>query len=271
MIYDLVICIRCHEWPGLVLDTLDSVLSFTNQKRVRVICGVDRNNQKLAKAVRPKCNGVVCSGTSWGWGVGLYGLLCESIEYAKSQWQFCHFMSIDYDTLFIGPGADEAALDHITDSAVGLIGEREPRSVRWSKVFETDKGRLLERYPGIPETYTPGEGVQGGCFLMTAALIEEMTKRSYFHSPTRSARSFTKLADDHFVALLCRLCGLQIASWDSRFKIQWKFDGDPFALVDKGVLAFHPTKLRPGKGGPGPERAVREHYQQLRAQYREDA
>jgi len=99
---DLLVCIRVHAYRDLILDTIDAVEHCTDPVTTKVMCAVDKNNKTLAKHLERIIPGaVLCSGTSWGWGAGLYGLLAESILWADNRWNYEHLVSIDYGTLFI--------------------------------------------------------------------------------------------------------------------------------------------------------------------------
>lgn len=264
MTYDLVICIRCHTQPELVADTISSVRAFTNPATTRLMIGVDANNKALAHALASSVDGVWVSARSCGWGAGLYTLLNASLLYAIQRWSFSHFMSIDYDTLFIDPGVDAAALSRIDNLDIGLVGHFERNSKRWATCFQRDKVKIERVLGEVPTDYYPGEGVQGGCFVMTRSLINALTREKMLQPPWTEPKAFTTLADDHIIPLYCRYCGLQIQTLSKQFYLRWQLDKDPCSLHAAGVLAFHPTKVKPGRGGTAVEIGVRNYYRKRR-------
>lgn len=266
MSYDLLIAIRCHAYPEFVLDTIDTVVSFTNPRYTKLVIAIDNNNRKLGELLnRAVPNSVFVSPNTWGWGAGLYGLLSETVCWAASRWKFQHFMSIDYDTLFIGSGVDVAALEQITEPEFGLIGHYDSHNQHWATIYERDKVKLREKLGKIPQTYRPGEGVQGGCFVMTRSLLDVMASRGMFRAPFAVAKCFTQIADDHLIPLFCRMCNLEIVPYSKKFYIRWQLDDRPFDFIKRGIVAFHPTKIRPDrKDFRAVEINVRNHFRRLR-------
>lgn len=259
---DLLICIRCHKDFELILDTISSVKWACPSSRV--VCAVDNNPQlaeKLKKVLTPK--GVYLSRRKFGWGVGLYCMLVESIKFFKEQFDFSHFMSIDTDTLFIARKADESILNLVTSSQIGLIGNHvivEP----WVTRFKREKENLERVFGKIPDSYTPGEGVQGGCMLITNAFLKEMEKRGHFSPPFSEAYKHTTIADDHLISLFCRMCCLEIKGAFPLIHSQWRASIDPKRLDPSKSVVFHPAKVRPGSGHESTERAVRNFYRKQR-------
>ena len=261
---DLLICIRCHAHPRLIADTIDAVQMYTNPSATKLICAVDGRPQVATKLERILPGHVYCSSQSWGWGAGLYGLLAESILWASSRWKFSHFLSIDYDTLFIADDVDEFLLSLITDPKIGLIGEYNSRNVHWEKIFSDERRTIKKVLGSIPRGYRPGEGVQGGMMLLTRTLLDALQKGLMLQPPFANAKEWTRLADDHLITLFCRRCGLEIAQVAAGACVRWHLDRDPIGLEKSGIRVFHPTKIRPGYTDPNVEKTVRNYYRHLR-------
>ena len=262
--YDLLITIRCHAYPKLIEDTIEAVQKYTNPKITKLVCAVDGQPQVAKQLNRILPGDVYCSDTKWGWGAGLYGLLAESIVWSTARWKFSHFLSIDYDTLFIGKGVDEFLLNLITDPEIGLIGEYNAHNVHWDKIFKVEKSAIKSTLGSIPRTYRPGEGVQGGLMLLTNSLLQKLSEKKMFEPPFSTAKLVTRIADDHLVTLFCRMCGLEIVQVPEEAHIRWQLDCDPVGLEKKGILVFHPTKVRPGRLSTSLEKGVRNYYRGLR-------
>jgi len=263
--YDLIVCIRCHAHAGQIIDTIDAARMFTNATSTKIMVAIDGSNMELARRLEasvPKA--VYISGEHWGWGAGLYGLLSEAIVWAREQWNFAHFMSIDYDTLFIKPDVDMAALNLITEPETGLVGHYSGRNVHWEAMFLRDKDKIKNAFGQIPKGYVQGEGVQGGCFILTLNAIERMLAMGKFHNVFRYAKIVTDVADDHLVPFFVRQCGLKITQISDEFYIRWSMDRDYRDFVKMPVKVFHPTKLKFNQQNTKTEWNVRNFFRQLR-------
>jgi hypothetical protein len=264
--YDLLVCVRCHAYPALVLDTLDSILQFTGRGTTKVVCAVDGGNTKLAKVVSGLLGeeSVFLSPHRCGWGAGLMELLLCSITWFSERMSFGHFMSCDYDTLFIKPGVDLEVLDYVVSPEVGLVGYYNADNLHWRTIFTTERDKVAAYVGGIPRTYQPGEGVQGGGFLLTQSCLSEMKRRGMFSPPWSTPKVFTTIADDHLITLYTRVCGLEVVPLSDKFHFRWRLGGDPLSFAEKDVVAFHPTKIRPEVKDPAVEKRVRNFYRNLR-------
>ena len=240
---DLVICVRCHKDPTLITDSVDSVRYYTSPETTQVMCAVD-GIPELAERLSEGCHiPTYCSDRRWGWGAGLYTLLLEAIEWSEQRFGKTHFLSIDYDTLVLGPNVDDYVLGLIDSEDIGLVGKHIPDNPRWKSTFEKEKDRLQMMLGEIPDTYIPGEGVQGGFMCLTQSLISRMKSNGFFENPLRVAKGYTSIADDHFISLVCRVLGLRIVHGGNVFCCSWKPSRDPRGAEREGVLVFHPIKM----------------------------
>lgn len=244
--YDLVVCIRCHEQPDFVMDAADSVLWSVSSDTTKLMFAVDQN-RKLAQTLKDKLHlPVTCSVKRYGWGAGLYGLLVEAIVFAEKEIGFRHFLSIDYDTLFLQKGADEALLSLIDDPVIGLLGQLTPPNPHWKGVFELQQRILAEMLVKIPSAYIPGEGVSGSCMMLTASGIEGLRRGGFLEAKFRDiVDRGISLADDHLIPIFIRACGLGIKDTRPHTQCTWFAVGDPYGLEETEVKVFHPAKLVP--------------------------
>ena len=258
---------RCHAHTDFVLDSLDAVYQMTDKKTTRIVCAVDGNNQRLGK-ILSKVLGedhVLIANRRYGWGPGLWSLLAKSVLEFEKRFRFGHFMTIDYDTLFIKPGADLEVLGMIDSPDIGLIGNHNLSNKHWEVAFHRERDNLSARLGGIPKSYVPGEGVQGGCFVLTRSGIEGLKRKRLLDSHWANAASFTTIADDHLVTLLIRAAGLRILDLpSSRFYIVWRSEKNLLALHKTDVKVFHPTKVRPEVKDRNVELRIRNFYRKLR-------
>lgn len=266
-VIDLLICVRCHRWADLILDTVDSIQAHTDRKTTRVVCAVDGGSgnvpQVLAQAMGEA--NVYAARNHYGWGAGLQALLLESMEEFGRRFRYEHFMSVDYDTYFIQKGVDEALLNHIIDPSIGLLGNYTACNHHWAAVLERCRGNLISRFGAIPRTYSVGEGVQGGGFIVTRRGRDEFRKRGMYAGPWANPQQFTTIADDHLITLYTRYAGLEVAALnDEKFHFTWRATGDPKRFAGGSVMAFHPTKVGSGSNAVETERPIRNFYRNLR-------
>jgi len=256
----LTICIRCHKSPDLIRDTIESIRKYCSKENYHLMLAID-NKPNLAKKFDIPC---YVSTTPCGWGAGLFKLLCESIEFAEGYFEYGHFVSIDYDTLFIQDGVDEALLEHLDDQNIGLVGNAEKSNTRWKKAFDFSKREIEDVYGPAPEGYVQGEGVYGGMFMITRLMIDRMKQYGYLRSPRKNLDSHCRVADDHMTPRVCKSLGMTVRQLDKRFQILWDLTTDPFELLGRGVIAFHPTKVKPLSKDIALERKVRRFYKDKR-------
>ena len=262
---DLVICCRTHKDPTLVLDTLDSVKWSCDPSTTQICAAVDAN-PALAERLQDCHIPTYLSPVKRGWGVGLFSMLMDSIIWAQQQWGNTHFMTIDYDTLFLNPGVDSYFLSLITSESVGLIGRHNPNNVHWKDVFGKQK-KSIERVLGpIPLDYIPGEGVQGGCFALTSAGIQALAKNGFLAPPKKEAKHYTTIADDHLITLVMRYCGLAVMDGGAKLACSWKAYRDPRGMEKSGILVFHPIKMTSAFQAQhrGTEIEIRNYFRRLR-------
>lgn len=263
----MLVCIRCHDYLDLVLDTTQSVQANTDPSKVHVVYAVD-GNQTLALQLRELTapENVFCAKTKWGWGTGLWCLLSESLQFFKTFHTFEHFQSIDYDTLYIGEGADTRVLDIIAKNpTAGLLGCRRKDSSHWRNVFQKEKAQFEKTFGQVPSTYLQGEGIQGGFMTLTSNFIEAMAQRGMWNAPFAEAKRHTMIADDHLIAIFCRMCSLDIVDVSSWAECSWTAPRPPQGIEKEGRLVFHPTKLAPRGHNRGTELQVRNYFRRLRA------
>lgn len=264
--YDLLVCIRCHKYLDLVLDTEQSVRYNTNPHFTKIVFAVDGGHEKFAA----KLIGIVgqervyVAGSRWGWGAGLYSLLVESIVHFRNIYNFVHFQSIDYDTLYLGPNGDRMLLDMITDSSIGLLGCYSSSNEHWQNAYNKTKAHFNKIFGTVPDTYTPGEGVQGGYMTLTRSLITAMDSAGMFKPPFSQARTHTFIADDHLLPIFVRMCGLSIVNTKKFANCRWNAERDPRGSEKEGVIVFHPTKISAHNHNRSTDLFIRNYFRELR-------
>lgn len=266
---DLVICIRTHKDATLILDTIDSVRWATDPSTTQICAAVDAN-PALAERLKNCHIPTYLSPVRRGWGVGLFSMLMDSINWAREKWGTTHFMTIDYDTLFLNQGVDSYFLNRITSEQIGLIGKHNPDNVHWKEVFGKQK-KSIERVLGpTPPGYMPGEGVQGGCFLLTTSGIQALDRNGFLVPPKKEAKHYTSIADDHLITLVMRYCGLSVMDGGVKLNCQWKASRDPRGVEKKGTLVFHPIKMTSAFQAQhrGTEIEIRNYFRLLRGRER---
>lgn len=261
----MLVVIRCHAFTDFVIDTLSSVQYYTSSDSTAVVLAVDGTSKQFGeKMVRLfGADRVFVSGTHWGWGAGLFSLLIESIQYFETKYEFNHFQSIDYDTLYINHGADIAIMNKITNPQVGLIGVHSKQNDHWRSVYGKEKAKFTAVFGIPPSTYIPGEGVQGGCMSLSAALLHEMKIRGMFSAPYAIAKNYTSIADDHLLPIFTRMCGMEIVDISEFAYCHWNIPVDPRGL-EKKYKIFHPTKLRARNKNRSTEIEIRNYFRKLR-------
>jgi len=239
---DLVVCVRCHENPDLVLDTIEAVRSNSDSTGTFVFAAVD-GVTSLARALRKRGVITYCSPNKNGWGVGMFALLMESLAFARSKFGPTHFLSIDYDTLFLCPGVDDYVLSLITSEKIGLAGPYRASNKNWATYFYQDREVIQHFLGAIPDTFIPGEGIHGSFSLLTQAFVSALESADYFQLPRKDAKFYTRLPDDHLLTLVARLLGFDLVKVSRNKVISFcKTTISPIGKEKAGILAFHPVK-----------------------------
>lgn len=223
-LYDLLVCIRCHRAPSEVLDTLNCIEWSCDPQTTCVVIAVDGMPSVYRQLKFLGEKRVFISSRRWRWGVGLFSLLVESFFFFSRQYNFSHFLSVDFDVLFTSKRVDQRLLSLITSPSVGLVGRHKKCDITWVNPYLNSKARLEELFGPTPLTYRPGEAVQGGCMLLTRAFIDEMKARNML---VNFLGSRTRLSDDHLLPLFCRMCGLDIVNARGIINCAWKRQDDP--------------------------------------------
>jgi len=267
--YDLLICLRCHTFYDHVIDTAESVVANTDPKTTKLVFAIDKvDSDFTVKMVqRFGLENVYVAQRKWGWGAGLFGMLCRSILYFSGIYNYSHFMTIDYDTLFLAPDVDRAILDEITDPNIGLLGVLR-ESDRWQKMFRLQKVHLRGVLGTISPKISCKEGLQGGAMVLTNALITSFDK-SHLLRRCEDVVSHTQIADDHLLPLIAKMHGFTIKDISKFARCSWKMAVDPRGLEKRGKKIFHPVKSDGNKNqGRRYEYIIRGYFKDLRKKQR---
>ena len=262
--YPLVVVLRCHQWPALVLDTVETIFHFCKSMPL-VVLSID-NKPKVREAVLrhyPQVE-VYCSSYTWGWGPGLYGLLADTITYLDTKYTYDALVSIDYDTYFIDYGVDKKLLDRYKDNdKVGLVGGHVPSSANWSSRYQASRGEI-NKILSVPKEYIPGESCLG-CFMwLTRVGLDGLRSKGFLNDPYRDIKGRIDMADDPWLALLIRCAGLSIEGCRDLGYFGWRLavGYKNFVREKKGV--FHPTKVNRDVQGWKLELECRNYFRALR-------
>jgi hypothetical protein len=263
---DMLVCIRCHNHLAFVVDTYQAAKAYCSDS-TEVVFAVDGECPGIFAKKLVSFFGeekVFIGAQRYGWGAGLYGLLVESIKHFRHYYKFHHFQSIDYDTLFIGPEADRAIMDQITSPSIGLLGCYQSKNAHWEAVYHNQKKIIHDTFGDPGPKYRPGEGVQGGCMTLTAALLAAMEERGMMDPPFSIAKEYVKVADDHLLPIFVRMCDLKIRDVSHFAECHWRARRDPRGIEKKGIKVFHPTKIRPGNSNRSTEVEIRNYFRGVR-------
>lgn len=214
--FKLVVSIRCHLWPKLVLDTVSAV--FHHSRTFPLVVLASDANPRIGPVVQEKFPQVrvFTAPGKWGWGAGLYGLLSDTISWLDGleDISYEHFLTIDYDTIPIGPDFDGIILRQLAKHpTVGLAGSHIRRSANWESNYRksehaikaTFNGHCPDQWP--PPNYHPGESCLGGFMWLTKGCLADMRRLGFFRNPFRDIRGRIDLVDDPWTALLVRAAG----------------------------------------------------------------
>jgi len=254
----LCICIRCHKYPEFVLDEVDSVFHYsTTAPHVMLAIDRDINNDSaaqdavasLVKKHYPQVH-VYKATQTWGWGAGMYGLLCEAIDDAQKHLSFDHFLSLDYDALFIGEGADADLIRDAEEENVGLVGTVTPIGKTWGQIFTRKWNEILSMTDGkrpAAENWAK-RCVYGAVMCLSAKALKTLREIGYFEAPFRDTRKTLRISDDPWLTFLVLTAGLKVKDNKPYCYNVWKHPEDYRLKVHRnpGLKLWHPAKMGPG-------------------------
>lgn len=260
--YDLLICMRCHDFLDDVLDTSESVLWSVDKSQTKLVYAVDKvHNEFISRIVALKKQDVYVAHRKWLWGVGLFGLLCAAVAHYSRFISFSHFMTIDYDTLFLKKGVDTEVLKHITDPRIGMLGvERD--GLRWETVLRSQQRSLSSVLGHNVGQLKVATSLQGGFMTLTQSLLHDFAKTGILRN-YEQITSVTQVADDYLTPYIARLHGFKIVNLSSIAQCTWKMSKDPRGLEKQGIYVFHPIKVRSRKHVQH-EQELRKYFRKLR-------
>jgi len=261
--FPLVVVLRCHQWPMLVLDTVETVFTYCLSMPL-VVLSIDNNPAvRLPTLERFPQVEVFCSQQQWGWGSGLYGLLADTIKWVDKQYTYDALVSIDYDTYFIARGIDTLLLERYADTDIGLAGGYVGDSANWRSRYYKSREEVT-KILDVPNTYTPGESVLG-CFMwLTKQGVQGLREHKFLDDPYRDIRGKIDLADDPWLALLVRCAGFGIESCRDLGYFAWRTSLGYQRFLAKGLRVFHPTKVNRDVPGFAEEIKCRNYFRRLR-------
>jgi len=267
---EFLIVVRCHEFPGHVLDTIEAVWHWTDAGATMVVAAVD-NSQTLANMLNKHGVRTWVSEKRHGWGVGLFGMWWASLEYFGRSIKYQYAISIDYDTLFINRGLEDKTRTLCEGGKVGIIGGVRDRNERWVKAYSDNRAQIEKAWGFSTKGYQEGHTVLGAFMAMTPEFLGEAKKRGFLNNAILwNAAGYCRLPDDVLLSILCESCGYRLVSAEPWGRLYWRMPVDPQGMEKKGVIVFHPTKIRPELGKSGIETKVREYFRGKRGACADD-
>jgi hypothetical protein len=181
----------------------------------------------------------------------MYVMLCDTIQWASRHLKFEHFLSLDYDALFIKEGADERHLVDARKQGVGLVASNNGPSRHWSHIFKQRWARIKQMTVGKEpdeKLWRPGASVLGSIMLLTGPAIAAMRKLGYLAGNYRDTRGSLKISDDAWVRFLVALAGFSTTSNRSYVYNVWSNPGYYVDVLKKtpDICVWHPAKMRSG-------------------------
>jgi hypothetical protein len=195
--------------------------------------------------------GILKAKSLWGWGPGMYMQLCDSIAFARNRYSFGHFLSLDYDALFLRTGADAKLLADLGDEEVGLVASENGPSKHWAEIFKRKWPKVMEMTRGKQpdkNLWVPSSSVLGSCMLLSYNCMKMMTKRGYFDGQFRGVKNNLKISDDCWLRFLVALSGFKVANNRAYVYNVWQAVENYETVMRKNpnLYLWHPTKMRSG-------------------------
>jgi hypothetical protein len=241
-----------------VLDTVHSVFHYSTSFPHVVVAidrarGDTRKQDAIERAVRAKFPQVLVykAPRACGWGAGMYSMLCDTIQWAAKRLKFEHFLSLDYDALFIKEGADERHLVDARKQGVGLVASNNGPSRHWKHIFRQRWEKIKKLTKGKepdPKHWKAGTSVLGSIMLITGPAMAAMRKVGYLAGSYRDIRGSLQISDDAWLRFLVALAGFSTISNRSYVYNVWS---NPVHYTDvlkktPDICVWHPTKMRAG-------------------------
>jgi hypothetical protein len=253
----LCICVRCHKYPHFVLDEVDSIFHYSTTQP-HVMLAIDRgvhNDTKEQEAIAshvkkhyPQVH-IYKSQQLWGWGAGMYGLLCEAIDDAQKHLSFDHFLSIDYDALFIGEGADADLARDVEEHNVGLVGTVTPIGKTWGQIFTKRRKEILAMTGGKhPKEGWAKRCVYGAVMCISKKGLVGLRECGYLDDPFKDIRRTLRISDDPWLTFLVMTAGFAVKDNKPYCYNVWKNPEDYRLKIHRnpGLKIWHPAKMGPG-------------------------
>ena len=254
----LCICVRCHKYPEFVLDEVDSIFHYSTTAP-HVMLAIDRGpngdtnmQDQVAERVLksyPQVH-VFKSKRLWGWGAGMYGLLCDAIDYAQANLSFDHFLSIDYDALFVGEGVDEEIIRDAEADNVGLVGTVTPIGKTWGQLFVKHHAAIMSMTGGRkPENSNWSKRcVYGAVMCLPARALKRLRELGYFEKPFKDIKHSIRISDDPWLTYLVMTAGFKVQDNRGYCYNVWKSPEDYRLKMHRNpnIKIWHPAKMGPG-------------------------
>ena len=268
--FEFLIVVLAHRRPAFVCDTLQALKHYTDPCRTLVVVAVNHASQRrpLLKAVADELGPdfVYPDDLPLGWGAGLWALLLRTIRWARTRFRFRNVVKMDYDTLVIKPGLEDALSQHV-GPRVGIVADEwhVNAGVRVRRQEHTDFQWFRKALGWDLTAVDWTVGNAGALFAITPAFLSRIDEDGQMER-VEEIIGHLGTYDDQYPHLLCQHYGLDIGALtdDPRFSPHWQDSVESvLSHAEKEVIAFHPTKVWPGTHDQEQER-VRAFYREIR-------
>jgi hypothetical protein len=237
-----------------VVDTVESLRHYIRGAQAMVIIDDTRGQKPELHRLRRASSDIhVLSAPVARPGArgGLWAKVSYGFQYALDTFAFDALLRLDADALVIGPGAEDAAIAHLSRRlSVGAVGAHVLGATGGRRDW-SPAARALRREAGIlgltdparrgllrgavsraaVHGYRPGEHPLGCAVFYAPRAVQAMSERGWLRSP-ELARS--NMIDDHIFGLLTAASGFAMEDLGT--------PGDPLSVTWKG-LARPPEEL----------------------------
>jgi hypothetical protein len=266
------------------MDTLDSVLHYTESSRIIVVIDDTPSPDGRATRIRsPRPDTVVIPAPDKAPGTqgGLWVKLAAGYRWLLTTYMPEIVLRLDADALLIGHGLESAARTIFSgDPGVGLLGsyrigpDGELRDSSWAaRRLRTEIGLRGLLHPKCRSSlqhflnlaygygYIDGESVLGGAYIHSYEAADCMNRQGWFNQPWLAS---SQLGEDHLMTLLTMAAGYKIKDWGGPVQplaLKWRgLPSHPAELLAAGKLITHSVRYWQDLG----EGQIREIFAQAR-------
>ncbi len=180
----------------------------------------------------------------------MYGLLCDSLMWAEQNYEFENFLSLDYDALFIGRGADSCLVADARKPGVGLVGTTTTMGESWKQLFDKRWSDVIAITGGKQprQPFWEKQCVYGAVMCLSRPAIDAMKTLGWFQGRCRNIKDSVRISDDPWLTFLVLSAGFTVCDNKTYCYNVWRTPEDyRMVLHNKPDLKiWHPAKMGPG-------------------------